>query len=28
MVDEYVPVDGLIGCAQGIAVAAMRFCGC
>jgi acetylornithine deacetylase len=27
MVDEYVPVDGLIGCAQGIAVAAMRFCG-
>jgi acetylornithine deacetylase/succinyl-diaminopimelate desuccinylase-like protein len=28
MVDEYVPVDGLIGCAQGIAVTAMRFCGC
>jgi acetylornithine deacetylase len=27
MVDEYVPVDGLVGCAQGIAVAAMRFCG-
>ncbi len=27
MVDEYVPVDGLISCAQGIAVAAMRFCG-
>jgi acetylornithine deacetylase len=27
MVDEYVPVDGLVGCAQGIAVVAMRFCG-
>jgi acetylornithine deacetylase len=27
IVDEYVPVDGLVGCAQGIAVAAMRFCG-
>jgi acetylornithine deacetylase len=27
MVDEYVPVDGLVGCAQGLAVAAMRFCG-
>jgi acetylornithine deacetylase len=27
MVDEYVPVDGLVSCAQGIAVAAMRFCG-
>ena len=26
MVDEYVPVDGLIACAQGLAVAAMRFC--
>ena len=26
-VDEYVPVDGLVGCAQGLAVAAMRFCG-
>ena len=26
-VDEYVPVDGLVACAQGIAVAAMRFCG-
>jgi acetylornithine deacetylase len=26
-IDEYVPVDGLIGCAQGLAVAAMRFCG-
>jgi acetylornithine deacetylase len=25
--DEYVPVDGLVACAQGIAVAAMRFCG-
>jgi hypothetical protein len=27
MIDEFVPVDGLVGCAQGIAVAAMRFCG-
>jgi acetylornithine deacetylase len=27
MVDEYVPVDGLVACAKGIAVAAMRFCG-
>ena len=27
MVDEYVPVDGLVGCAQAVAVAAMRFCG-
>jgi len=27
MVDEYVPVDGLVGCAQALAVAAMRFCG-
>jgi acetylornithine deacetylase len=27
IVDEYVPVDGLVGCAQAIAVAAMRFCG-
>ena len=27
MVDEYVPVDGLVACAQGLAVAAMRFCG-
>ncbi|HEX7526169.1 MAG TPA: M20/M25/M40 family metallo-hydrolase [Gaiellaceae bacterium] len=27
MVDEYVPVDGLVSCAQGLAVAAMRFCG-
>ncbi len=26
MVDEYVPVDGLVGCAQGVAVSAMRFC--
>src|SRR5581483_1371944 len=24
---EFVPVDGLVACAQGIAVAAMRFCG-
>jgi acetylornithine deacetylase len=27
MVDEYVPVDGLVRCAQGLAVAATRFCG-
>ncbi len=27
MADEYVPVDGLVACAQGLAVAAMRFCG-
>ena len=27
MIDEYVPVDGLVSCAQGLAVAAMRFCG-
>jgi len=27
MVDEYVPIDGLVACAKGIAVAAMRFCG-
>jgi acetylornithine deacetylase len=27
MIDEYVPVDRLVGCAQGLAVAAMRFCG-
>ena len=27
MIDEYVPVDGLVGCAQAVAVAAMRFCG-
>ena len=28
MVDEYVPVDGLVAAAQGLAVSAMRFCGC
>ncbi|MGH2844210.1 MAG: M20/M25/M40 family metallo-hydrolase [Solirubrobacteraceae bacterium] len=27
MVDEYVPVDGLVACAQALAVAAMRYCG-
>jgi acetylornithine deacetylase len=27
MVDEYVPVEGLVSCAQTLAVAAMRFCG-
>jgi acetylornithine deacetylase len=27
MVDEFVPIDGLVACAQGLAVAAMRFCG-
>jgi acetylornithine deacetylase len=27
MIDEYVPVDGLVACAQGLAVTAMRFCG-
>jgi acetylornithine deacetylase len=26
MIDEYVPVDGLVSCAQALAVAAMRFC--
>ena len=26
-IDEYVPVDGLVACAQGLAVAAIRFCG-
>jgi acetylornithine deacetylase len=26
-IDEYVPVDGLVSCAQGLAVAAMRWCG-
>jgi len=26
-IDEYVPVDGLVGCAQGLAVAALRYCG-
>ena len=25
-IDEYVPVDGLVTCAQALAVAAMRFC--
>jgi acetylornithine deacetylase len=27
MVDEFVPVDGLVACAQTLAVTAMRFCG-
>jgi acetylornithine deacetylase len=27
MIDEHVPVEGLVACAQGLAVAAMRFCG-
>jgi acetylornithine deacetylase len=26
MIDEFVPVDGLVGCAQALAVAALRFC--
>jgi acetylornithine deacetylase len=26
-IDEYVPVDGLVWCAQALAVAALRFCG-
>jgi acetylornithine deacetylase/succinyl-diaminopimelate desuccinylase-like protein len=26
-IDEYVPVDDLVRCAQAIALAAMRFCG-
>ena len=26
-IDEYVPVDGLVACAQALAVAAVRFCG-
>jgi acetylornithine deacetylase len=26
VIDEFVPVDGLVACAQGLAVAAMRFC--
>ncbi|HET8977918.1 MAG TPA: M20/M25/M40 family metallo-hydrolase [Solirubrobacteraceae bacterium] len=26
-IDEYVPIDGLVSCAQALAVAAMRFCG-
>jgi hypothetical protein len=27
MVDEYVPIDGLVSSAQALAVAAIRFCG-
>ncbi len=27
MIDEFVPVDGLVACAQALAVTAMRFCG-
>jgi len=27
MIDEHVPVDDLVGCAQALAIAAMRFCG-
>jgi acetylornithine deacetylase len=27
MIDEFVPIDGLVAAAQGLAVAAMRFCG-
>ncbi|HTP23566.1 MAG TPA: M20/M25/M40 family metallo-hydrolase [Solirubrobacteraceae bacterium] len=27
MIDEFVPVDGLVAAAQGLAVAAIRFCG-
>jgi len=27
MIDEFVPIDGLVASAQGLAVAAMRFCG-
>jgi acetylornithine deacetylase len=27
MIDEHVPVDGLVACAQALAVAALRFCG-
>ncbi len=27
MIDEFVPVDGLVACAQGLTIAAMRFCG-
>ena len=27
VIDEYVPVDGLVACAKGLAIAAMRFCG-
>lgn len=26
-IDEFVPVDGLVACAQGLAIAAMRYCG-
>jgi acetylornithine deacetylase len=26
-IDEHVPVDGLVACAQGLAICAMRFCG-
>jgi acetylornithine deacetylase len=26
MIDEYIPVDGLVACTQALAVAAMRFC--
>ncbi len=26
-IDEHVPVDGLVACAQGLALAAVRFCG-
>ncbi len=26
-IDEYVPIDGLVSCAQALAVAALRFCG-
>ncbi len=26
-IDEHVPVDGLVDCAKGLAVAALRFCG-
>lgn len=26
-IDEFVPVDGLVACAQGLALAAMRYCG-
>jgi acetylornithine deacetylase len=27
VIDEYVPIDGLVDCARALAVAAMRFCG-
>ncbi|HWD68679.1 MAG TPA: hypothetical protein VG293_00710, partial [Solirubrobacteraceae bacterium] len=27
MIDEYAPVDGLVACAKGLAVAAIRYCG-